>query len=41
VQYPYRILERKSNVYDVYTLIKKDDSHTKFVLASYAPKSTL
>jgi methyl-accepting chemotaxis protein len=31
---------RKSNVYDVYTLIKKDDSHTKFVLASYAPKST-
>lgn len=31
---------KKSNVYDVYTLIKADDSHTKFVLASYAPQST-
>lgn len=33
----YRI---KTNVYDVYTLIKKDDKNTKIVLASYDPDST-
>ncbi|OAA83054.1 methyl-accepting chemotaxis protein [Clostridium ljungdahlii] len=31
---------RKSNVSDVYTMIKSDDSHTKFILASYDAQST-